>query len=87
MANDLGVMLQDTSLSNAGGSETNPARRTTSPPPPVDNIPFASPAIGPQPSARDNPSLGITIALTAAALVPPALLIGAILGYLIATRN
>ena len=87
VANDLGVMLQDTSLSNAGGSETNPVKRTASPPPPVDNIPFASPSSGQQTNARDNTSMGITIALTAAALVPPALLIGAILGYLLATRS
>jgi serine/threonine protein kinase len=32
-------------------------------------------------------SLGMTIALTAAVLVPPALVIGAILGYLIASRS
>lgn len=87
LTNDMGGMLQDTSLSNAGGSETNPARKTASPPPPVDNIPISTPAVGKQSNTRDNPSIGITIALTAAALVPPALLIGAILGYLLATRN
>lgn len=91
-ANEIGTMLQDTSLSNAGGSETNPARKATSPPPPVDttpssSTPLATPSSMPSTTVRDTPSIGITIALTAAALVPPALLIGAILGYLLATRN
>lgn len=35
---------------------------------------------------RRNRSLGMTVALTAAILIPPTLLLGAILGYLIATR-
>ncbi len=36
--------------------------------------------------AYTSPSTGLTIALTAAILVPPTLLLGAIIGYLIATR-
>jgi eukaryotic-like serine/threonine-protein kinase len=72
---------QDTSQSNVGTSEIDPARRL-SPPPPADQS--AGSLSGNRPDDRPQQSIWMTIALTAAVLVPLALLLGAIIGYLIA---
>jgi len=73
--------LQETSLSSHETNQSNAGskRSIINPPLPVESA---------DPTDKSNKiSIGMAIALTAAVLLPPSILIGAVLGYLIAIRS
>jgi eukaryotic-like serine/threonine-protein kinase len=82
---DASVGPQETSQSYAENSETNPSSRHVSPPPPVDHSSLSFPS-SERPTKEPKQPFWLTVALIAVILVPPALLVGAIVGYLLATR-
>ncbi len=87
LGNDDKEILQDNSLQSHDSGLSASGARPASPPIESSTVLFGEGLVAPPlPRTKSSNSTNMTIALTAVILIPPALLIGAILGYLIAKQ-